>query len=182
MSESKPKPNWRPTKESFEADPRSIALRNICLQSINAAEAAVIRQGDDAEVIKQIMDLNRELYQMGIRPEMHVIGREDPDADEKRQRLKEDPVMLSEWVAGQVMTSLEVSATATPVDPANFSEHDMLDGGGGSKTLVEVDRLPANVQEFMVNYALIGSLKGFLDYAAGPTELPQTKEQRPDNQ
>jgi hypothetical protein len=160
---------WRPTKEYFEQDERAKQLRNLCISAIEASEAGISGEKDD-EILGSTLDINAQLQALGIERGMHTIDRSDAQAEEKRDALMSDAVRTAEWVAGQVLSALESGAVSKGISPEDFEEHDEFQGQGAFP-FVDTRAMSPRMREFVVDYTLIGTLQGFVDYEAGPSEV-----------
>jgi hypothetical protein len=171
-AEQEYEPNLRYTKSFFEQDPRSTVLRNICLEAINQGRAVIASDGEDTEAIDGLFTLNSQLHEMGIEPEMHVIDRDDPDAEKKKAAMAQDPVSAMEWAAGQVRVALIEVGTGS-LSEAELSEHteQAADVSSHAVSTYTPNTVSRNTKDFLVSLKMVGALKSFIDYDAGPTEI-----------
>lgn len=89
-----------PTAEFFASNPRSVQLRAICLPIVRALDDLVTAEAVSslnavAQLRERIDRSREELVLLGIEPNMHVG--EDP------RNLRTDPVMLAEYIGGQLI-------------------------------------------------------------------------------
>lgn len=162
----------KPTREFYEQDQRATLLRNICLRALDACGDMLATEDENPDALAVLLDTNSQLVDMGIVPNMHVIPPDEPDRDAYRHRMANDPVVASEWIAGQVRESLIGTNGLTDSGSLKtLTEHDELLGEGESVSLVESRNMSPKAQRFVVDLGLTGVLQGFLDYEAGPSEL-----------
>jgi hypothetical protein len=160
-----------PNKAFFEESLRAALLRNVCMKAIAASMGMLDSGGEDEIALDELMQANRTLMDLGIKPEMHTIADDDPNAYDKRCELISDPVAAAEWLAGQVRTLIIYTGALTFTAkslPGVLREHDELHGAGGDVCLVG----PASADKTTV-IGMIGMLSIRLDYGAGPSELAE---------
>jgi hypothetical protein len=165
---------WRPTKEYLEQAPRAALLRNLCILAIDAAEAKLTGEYDDGSVVGAILDINARLFALGIESDMHVIEDDDLAKEQKRLAFMLDPVLAAEYAAGQVRRVIEGVMVAKSVSLADLGEHDELQGEG-LLPLIQVQSASPRTRAFAVDFAAVGALGCFVDYAAGPSELQPSR-------
>jgi|ERR1039458_5620609 hypothetical protein len=158
---------WRPTKEYFERNDRAKILRNLCWRAVNVAENGV-DNNPDAQ-LAEILDIDAQLQDLGIEPDMHSIIRSDPDAEERRREMKTDPVLTSEWIAGQARMAIERQAEHGDIEQADVAEHDLLQGES-PHPLIELRTISPRLRKAAITMNTFSAVGRFIDYLAGPSE------------
>lgn len=153
-----------PDKEFFESMPRSTLIRNLCIEALSAAQSMISSDGQDKQAEAELVEANRHLAELGVVPNMHTITATDPEIVTREQaKLKADPILASEWVAGQVRELVIESRAmkSTNVLSVQLSEHDELVGEVPGLAMVRGNRLSV-----IRDIAMVGMLSSMIDYDA----------------
>lgn len=165
--------NNEPNKEFFESTPRSALIRNLCIEAIRAARGLIDTDGEDVDAADELIEANRQLAEIGITPNMHTITDSDPEkAERKRTQLKTDPIIASEWLAGQMRNLIiETNAFSNATGlSAKISEHDELVG-----EIPGVALLKEGQASILRDIGMVGMLSSMIDFDAGPSEPVRLK-------
>lgn len=160
-------------KKFFESEPRSALIRNSCLGALQAAQKMIDSDGQDKLAEAELMEANRHLTELGIKPGMHVITATDPETTTKeRMKIKTDPLIAVEYLAGQLRNLIIDTGVMGSTDglAAQLSEHDELVGEIPGLAIIRGGRLSV-----ACDIGIVGMLSSMIDYDAGPSELALLK-------
>ena len=168
-----PRRQGSPDKEYFEQDGRSAELRDIVIGITDDLSAISRSEGRDADALGSLMDRNARLAEMGIEPEMHKVSRDDPDAQNKKDRLMSDPVTTAEWIAGQARAVIEFAGLDQEGTADLAAEHDISEGNVQVARLIDAKAMPKGLRHSYIDQQAITILRSFIDYDAGRLDLDQ---------
>lgn len=156
-------------KAFFEQNPRSLDLRNKCLQGTRVCDH-ILTVGKDSQLVGELMDVNAGLVKLGITPNMHVADRQDTDRAQKLQKIRHDPVTQVEWVAGQLVAVMGDILTGQDIDTHVLAEHDELHSPHDSGLfIIDTPATAPSVQDWLLQRGIIGMLNSYIDAEAGPS-------------
>lgn len=159
------------SREFYEQTYRSAVLRNLSIEALQASRGLAAGQQPSDEAIGVLMNIDASLTTLGITPGMHAIPKDAPDRQRRKAEMAADPVIASEWIAGQLRDKLIGSLSFSDGGATALAEHDMLDNPANTLHFVEINRLGPKQQAFLRNWELLGALSGLLDEQAGVSQL-----------
>jgi hypothetical protein len=107
------------TAAFYEQSPRAFAIRAVCIPLIDNYIQVVADEGSGGETMAAVVELNRQLAELGIEPDMHKDARPVAFAD---------PIKRAERVAGLLRATLRDGRGFSRSARAILQEHSMAEG------------------------------------------------------